>query len=120
MSGTSSAGEAAALTGLLTAPISVSLHTGDPGDTGSAEVTAPSYARVTPVTFTQSGANPTIASNSSILSFPVAGEPWGTIAYFGVWSGATWMGSGALALAKAVSAGDSPRFAAGAVQISAD
>jgi hypothetical protein len=121
MTGLSSAGETAVLTPLTTTAY-VSLHTADPGDTGAGEVSGGSYARVGPVTFTNAGANPTVSSNSAILTYPAATAPWGTIGYFGVWSalsGGTFRGSGAVTAPKAVNSGDTARFAAGALTITA-
>ena len=71
MTGLSSAGEAAVLTPLTTTAY-VSLHTADPGDTGANEISGSAYARVGPVTFGNAGNNPTVASNSAIVTFPAA------------------------------------------------
>jgi hypothetical protein len=121
MSGLSSSGEAAILTPLTTTAY-VSLHTGDPGDTGANEVSGGAYARQGPITFTNAGNNPTVASNSAILTFPVATAAWGTISYFGLWSAATagvFRGSGALITPGPVNNGDTARFLAGALTITA-
>lgn len=118
MSGLASQGEQKAL-GAILAGATVSLHIGDPGDSGGAEVTAPSYARVT-ATFTLSGANPTTGANATILTFNQAAEIWGTMAYFGVWSAGAFMGSGPLSPPKDVGPGDTPRFQAGALTVTAD
>lgn len=119
MSGLSSAGEAAVLAP-LTATSYVSLHTGDPANTGANEVSGGAYARQGPVTFANAGSNPTVASNSAIVTYSAATTAWGTINFFGVWtalSGGTFLGSGALTTPKAVNIGDTPRFAAGALTI---
>jgi hypothetical protein len=121
MTGLSSIGETAVLSPLTTTAY-VSLHTGDPGNTGLTEVSGGAYARQGPVTFGNSGNNPTVASNSAIITFPVATGAWGTIAYFGVWDAATagnFRGSGAVTTPKAVNSGDTARFAAGALTITA-
>lgn len=121
MTGLSSVGEAAVLTPLTTTAY-VSLHTADPGNTGASEVSGNAYARIGPVTFANAGSNPTVASNSAIVTFPVATGSWGTVAYFGVWDAATvgnFRGSGALTTAKAVNNGDTARFIAGALTITA-
>jgi hypothetical protein len=121
MTGLSSAGEGLVLTP-LTGTAYVSLHTTSPDDTGSGEVTGGSYARVGPVTFANAGANPTVSSNSSVLTYPAATAPWGTVGYFGVWSalsGGTFRGSGAVTTPKAVNSGDTARFAVGALTITA-
>ena len=119
MTGLSSKGEAAVLTPLTTTCY-VSLHTADPGDTGASEVTGGAYARQGPITFTSAGSNPTVASNSAIVTYAAATGSWGTVAYFGVWTaltGGTFQGSGALATPKPVGNGDTARFLAGALTV---
>lgn len=121
MVGLSSKGETAILTPLTTTAY-VSLHTADPGDTGANEVTGGSYARVGPVAYANAGNNPTVASNSAILTFTAATANWGTITHCGNWdaaSGGNFRGSGALATAKPVNSGDTARFAAGTLTITA-
>ena len=100
----------------------MSLHTADPADTGANEVSGAAYARIGPVVFANAGNNPTVASNSAIVTFPAATGSWGTVAYFGVWDAATagtFRGSGALTTPKAVGNGDTARFIAGALTITA-
>ena len=119
MTGLSSSGEGAVLTPLTTVAY-VSLHTADPGNTGASEVSGNAYARIGPVTFANAGANPTVASNSAIVTFPAATGSWGTVAYFGLWtalSGGTFQGSGALATPKPVGNGDTARFLANTLTI---
>ena len=121
MTGLSSKGETAVLAPLTTTAY-VSLHTADPGDAGASEVSGSAYARQGPVTFANAGNNPTVASNSAIVTFPVATGSWGTVAYFGVWDAATagnFRGSGAVTTPKAVNSGDTARFVAGALTITA-
>jgi hypothetical protein len=122
MAGLSSGGETAVLTPLTTTAY-VSLHTADPGNTGASEVSGSAYARQGPVAFTNAGNNPTVASNSAIVTFPVATGAWGTIGWFGIWtavSGGTFQGSGAVATPKAVGNGDTARFLANALTITAN
>ena len=121
MVGLSTKGEAAVLTPLTTTCY-VSLHTADPLDTGGSEVTGGAYARVGPVAFANAGNNPTVASNSAILTYAPATAAWGTITHFGTWDTATagnFRGSGAVTTPKAVGTGDTARFAAGALTITA-
>ena len=121
MVGLSSAGETAVL-GPLTTSAYVSLHTADPGATGASEVVGGAYARQGPIAFTEAGNNPTVASNSAILTFPPATAAWGMISYFGLWtaaSGGTFQGSGALTTAGPVNNGDTARFLAGSLTITA-
>ena len=119
MVGLSSAGEAAVLTPLTTTAY-VSLHTGSPDDTGSLEVSGGAYARQGPITFTSAGSNPTVASNSAILTFPQATAAWGTVGWFGLWtaaSGGTFQGSGALTAPGPVNNADTARFLPGSLTI---
>jgi hypothetical protein len=121
MVGLSSKGETAVLTPLTTTAY-VSLHTADPLDTGGSEVTGGAYARQGPITFANAGNNPTVSSNSSIITFPAATANWGTVTHFGVWDAATagnFRGSGALTTSKTVNNGDTARFVANALTITA-
>ncbi len=121
MVGLSSKGETAVLTPLTTTCY-VSLHTADPADTGANEVSGNAYARVGPVAFTNAGNNPTVSSNSAILTYAAATGAWGTITHFGTWDAATagnFRGSGAVTTPKAVGNGDTARFAAGSLTITA-
>ena len=121
MVGLSSKGETAVLSPLTTTAY-VSLHTADPSDAGSSEVSGGSYARQGPVTFASSGNNPTVASNSAIVTFPTASAAWGTLTHFGIWDAASagnFRGSGALTTSKTVASGDIARFIANALSITA-
>jgi hypothetical protein len=121
MTGLSPAGESAILTPLITTAY-VSLHTADPGTTGTSEVSGGAYARQGPVAFTNAGNEPTVASNSAILTYPAATAPWGTIGWFGIWTAVTagtFQGSGALTASKPINTGDTARFLAGALTITA-
>ena len=54
------------------------------------------------------------------MTFPAATANWGTISHFGVWDAVTagnFLGSGAVTTAKAVTSGDTARFAANALTI---
>ena len=122
MTGLSSVGEALVLTPLTTTAY-VSLHTADPANTGASEVSGSAYARQGPITFANAGANPTVASNAAIVTFPTATAGWGTVSYFGIWDAATagnFRGSGALTTPKPVNTGDTPRFIANAMTITVD
>ena len=121
MTGLSSAGEAAVLAPLTTTAY-VSLHTADPLDTGGSEVSGGAYARQGPVTFANAGNNPTVASNSAIVTFPQATAAWGLVSYFGLWSAASagnFIGSGALTAPGTVNNGDTARFLVGSLTITA-
>jgi hypothetical protein len=122
MAGLSSSGETTVLNALL-ATAYVSLHTADPGNTGASEVSGNGYARQGPVAFTASGNNPTVDSNTAVVSFPTATATWGTVTNFGLWTAATagtFLGGQTLSTARTILANDVPRFLAGALQISAD
>ena len=121
MTGLSSYGEGQIL-GVLTTNAFVSLHTADPGNTGASEISGGGYARQGPTTFANAGNNPTVASNSAIVTYPTATANWGTITHFSVWDALTagnYRGSGALQTPKAVNNGDTARFLAGVLTITA-
>ena len=121
MTGLTGWGEGMLLTALGTGAY-VSLHTGDPGEAGANEVSGGGYTRMS-ATFAQiSGPNPTVDANSAIITYPMATADWGTITYFGVWDAATAgnnRGSGPLTTTKAVNNGDTARFAAHALTLTA-
>jgi hypothetical protein len=122
MVGLSPAGEAAILTPLITGAY-VSLHTADPGGAGANEIPNSDYARLGPIAFASNGAEPTIASNTAILSFPTALTAWGTVGFFGLWTaltGGTFQGSGALTAPSTIGIGDTVRFVNGALTITVD
>jgi hypothetical protein len=121
MTGLSSTGETAVLAP-LTSTAYVSLHTADPGNTGASEVTGGAYVRQGPIAFASAGNNPTVASNSGVVTFPAATAAWGTIGFFGLWDAATagnFRGSGALVQSKPVSSGDTVKFLGGTLTITA-
>jgi hypothetical protein len=121
MTGLSPSGETTVLASILTTAY-VSLHSADPGTTGASEISGGAYARQGPVAFTNAGNEPTVASNSAIISFPTATAAWGTIGWFGMWTAATagtYNGGGALSASKPVNAGDQVRFLAGALTVTA-
>jgi hypothetical protein len=125
-------GDATGLRGSSTAgSFYVSLHTGDPGETGSqttSEAGYTSYARVAVARssggFTISGTAPTQAANTAAVTFPACTGSSSTCTYFGIGSDSTGTGnlylSGALGSSLAVSSGITPSFAIGALQITLD
>ena len=119
-SGLTTAGEAAVLTPLTTT-VFVSLHTSALAtNPPTNEVTGGAYARQGAIAFTNAGNNPTVASNSAILTFPAATAPWGTINQFALWSAVTagnMLGWGDLTTPKTVNSGDTARFATGSLTI---
>ena len=121
MTGLSPHGEAAVLAAITTVGY-VSLHAADPGTSGGGEIVGNAYARQGPVAFTNTGSEPTVASNSAIVSYATASADWGVVGFFGVWdaaSGGNFQGSGALDVPRTVLAGDQVRFLTGALTITA-
>lgn len=86
----------------------MSLHTADPGDTGTSEVAAASYVREslgTGFTAIPSGG---VATNLAAVTFDTPLTSWGTITHFGVWtasSGGTLLTYGALTSPSSIVAG---------------
>jgi hypothetical protein len=106
----------------------VSLHTADPGETGTqttSEATYGSYARVavprTSGGWTISGSN---VSNAAVVTFPAASSGSNTITHFGLGSALSGAGnlymSGALAASRVISTGITPSFAIGELDVDAD
>lgn len=106
----------------------ISLHTGDPGETGdqtTSEATYTSYARVAVARsgagWTVSGAN---VSNAAAVTFPACSGGTNTITHFGIGSDSSGAGnlffSGALSGSLAVSSGITPSFAIGELDVNAD
>jgi len=119
--GLSSNGETTVLNALLAARF-VSLHTGDPGNTGASEVATGAYARQS-ATFANTGANPTVAANTAIIQYPTATAPWGTITHFGLWSaasGGTFLGSNSVVTPKTIDTDDIARWEVGKLTVSAN
>lgn len=114
-------GESTVLTALLAGRY-VSLHTGDPGTTGANEVSGGSYARQA-ATFTQSGSNPTVASNNGTIQYPTATAAWGTVTHFGLWtaaSGGNYLGGGAVTTPKSIDTDDIARWEATKLSVTAN
>jgi hypothetical protein len=119
--GLAASGESIVLNALLAARF-VSLHTTDPALTGTGEVVGGAYARQA-VTFTNSGANPTIAANSTVVQFPTATAGWGTVGWFGLWttsSGGNFLAGWPVKTPKSVGVDDIARWDVGKLQIATD
>jgi hypothetical protein len=107
----------------LTSAAYVALHTSAAGTnppTSEVSTTSTGYGRQGPIAFTNTGSNPTVAKNTSIVSFSQATSSWGTINQFSLWSAATggnMLGWGDLAAPKAVNLNDTARFAANSLSI---
>lgn len=94
------------------ATVYVSLHTGDPGQTGANEVSGGSYARQAAAWSAASGGS---IANSGALSFTM---PASTITHWGVWSaasGGTYQHGGVLASSQTFGSGDTASIAIGAL-----
>lgn len=95
------------------AALFASLHTADPGATGTAEVTGGGYARQAITFGAPSGGT---SANTSALNF--TNMPAVTVTHIGLWSAATsgtFSQSGSLTASVVVAAGNTLQFAAGAV-----
>ena len=122
-------GDAAGIQNSATAGVFyVSLHTGDPGETGTqttSEATYTSYARVS---VARSGAGWTVSgnnvSNAAAINFPAATGGSNTITHFGIGSDSSGTGNlffkDALSASLAVSTGITPSFAIGELDVNAD
>ena len=120
--GLSTSGEADVLNAILTGRY-VSLHTGDPGNTGASEVTGGAYARQAFGAYTITGGNPSEASNDATIEYPVCTVDWGTITHFGIWTASTagtFKGGKALNANKTVTVDDVFRFLAGTLVVTTD
>lgn len=107
----------------------ISLHTADPGEAGdqtTSEATYGAYARVaiargTGGGWTVSGNN---ASNSAAVNFAECTSGSNTITHFGIGTASSGVGnligSGALAASRVISAGITPTFAIGELDVNAD
>jgi hypothetical protein len=120
--------KATALSWAANANLFVSLHTADPGESGSqttSEATYTSYARVT---VARSGAGWTVtanqAVNAALVQFPQCTGGSNTITHAAIGTAVSGAGqiivSGALSSPLAVSSGIQPQFAASALAFTLD
>jgi len=99
----------------------VSLHDGDPGETGANEITGGSYAR-------QSGGfgNAAAGAVANTATIDFTDMPAVTVTHVGIWSSSTATASanfvwgGALTASKAANAGDTFRIATGDLDVTLD
>lgn len=101
----------------------ISLHTADPGETGStAELTDSGYARKSASFGTPVSGAGTCANDAEVLFNAIADAGPFTVTHFGIWTAATG-GSciikGALATSKQFSQNDVPRFPVGSLVVTA-
>ena len=106
----------------------ISLHTADPGETGTQTTSEGTYTSYARVAVARSGAGWTIvgnnASNAAAITFPQATGGSATETHFGVGTSLTGVGnllfSGALNSSLAVSTNVTPEFAIGDLDVNAD
>lgn len=103
----------------------ISLHTGDPGETGTAnECTLSGYARKAHSSWSTSSAG--TLSNSSDITFTAIGSSessTATITHVGIFtasSGGTFIGGGAVGASKTIGANDIPKILSGELDITLD
>lgn len=96
----------------------VSLHTGDPGDTGANEVTGGSYARLLATFGAASGGTSSTTATLDFTDMPAV-----TVSHIGIWDASTagnLIYHAGLSSAKSVSAGDTFRIASGDLDVTLD
>ena len=102
----------------------IALYTADPSDTGGGtEVTGGSYARKQTSGSDWDAASGGASANSGELAFVTATADWGTITAFALFdavTGGNMLYWGELTEDKAVSSGDTAKFAAGELDITED
>lgn len=109
----------------------ISLHTADPGETGSqntSETTYTNYVRVAVprnnTNWTTSGTAPTQVANALAIAFAQCGASGATLTHFGIGSDSSGAGnlhfSGALTSSLIVNNGITPSFAIGALVCTQD
>jgi hypothetical protein len=119
-------------TGLLAASTAgsfyISLHTGDPGETGTQETSECDYTSYARVAVARSGAGFTVAgnnvSNAAAVTFPKCTGGSNTATHFGIGTAASGaghlIGSAALDSSLAISTNITPEFAIGELDVDAD
>lgn len=105
--------------------IYVGLSTADPTDDGSglSEPTGGSYARVQTSGTDWNTASGGALDNANDITFPEATGSWGTITHFALFDAATggnMLAHGSLSASKAVTTGDTAKFAAGDLDVTLD
>jgi hypothetical protein len=106
----------------------LALHTGDPGEAGTATTSECAYGSYARVAVARSGAGWTVAGNSAVnaalAQFPECTSGSETITHVSITTAASGASkilySGALSSSRAVSAGIQPQFAASALTVTED
>lgn len=122
-------GDATGLRGSSTAGVFyISLHTGNPDETGDQTTNEAAYTSYARVSVARSTAGWSVASgvadNDAAITFPAATGGSESETHFGIGSDASAAGNlfmwGALSAGLSVSSGITPEFAAGALDVSLD
>lgn len=122
-------GDATGLRGSSTAGVFyISLHTANPNETGDQSTSISSYTTYANVSVARSTAGWSVASgvadNDATITFGACTAGSSTVTHFGVGSDSSGAGNlflwGALTASLAISAGITPSFAAGALDITLD
>lgn len=122
-------GDATGLRGSSTAgSLYVALHTGDPGEAGSALTNEAAYGSYARVAVARSGAGWTVTgnavTNAALVQFPICTSGTETETHFSVVKEASGaavvMYKGALSASLGVSSGIQPQFAAGDLDVTED
>lgn len=122
-------GDATGLRGSSTAgSLYVALHTGDPGEAGTATTSEAAYTSYARVAVARSGAGWTVSgnavSNAALVQFPQCTGGSETLTHFSVTTassgGTKLLYKGALSSSLAVSSGIQPQFAIGDLSIAED
>lgn len=106
----------------------ISLHTADPGEAGTQTTSEATYTGYARVAVARSGAGWTVSgnnvSNAASVAFGACTAGTNTITHFGIGSASTGTGNlffkGALTASLAVSAGVTPSFAIGDLDVNLD
>lgn len=108
------------------ATVYVSLHTADPGETGTNEVAAAgnySRASVTNNATNFPAASAGSKSNGTTITFATPSATWGTVTHWGIWDAASsgnLLFAGALSVAKTINSGDGVSIGIGSLTVTAD
>jgi hypothetical protein len=106
----------------------LALHTGDPGEAGTATTNEAAYGSYARVAIARSGAGWTVASNTAtnaaLAQFPECTSGSETITYVSITTASSGASkilySGALTASRAISSGIQPQFAASALTVTED
>lgn len=94
----------------------VSLHTGDPGETGANECSGNGYARKSTAGSDWNAASSGSISNANDITFATPTGSWGTVSHFGIWdasSGGNFLAGGAVDVAQEPVSGNTVKFSGG-------